>query len=106
MERARRKNDIQVSNIKNLYKVLEVVSVSRTLQRVISPVPLRDHKSSFQERTPVLAVGFLLEGNLCHFDKLHEITQLEISHVPREIKRAKYTKGLLAGRSIVLVDAV
>ena len=57
-------------------------------------------------RTPVLAAGFQLEGNLCHFDKLHYITQLEISHAPLEIKRAKYAKALLAGTSVVLVKAV
>ena len=57
-------------------------------------------------RTPVLAAGFQLEGNLCHFDKLLNITQLEISLVPLEIKRAEYVKALLAGTSIVRVNAV
>ena len=57
-------------------------------------------------RTPVLAAGFQLEGNLCHFDKLHNITQLEISHVPLEIKRAKHAKLSFAGTSVVLVNAV
>merc|ERR1712001_582511 len=44
------------------------------------PVPLGDHKSSCQERTPVIAAGFQLEGNLCHFKELHNITQRVIPH--------------------------
>ena len=106
LERASRENDIQVSSIKNLHKVLEVESLFRRSQRVIPNPCLWGITSSSLKRTPVLAAGFQLEGNLCHFDKLHNITQLEISHVPLEIKRAKYAKALLAGTSVVLVNAV
>ena len=79
--------DTCVSNRKNLCKVLEV-------------------EVSSSQRTPVLAAGFQLKGNLCHFDKLHNILQLEISHVPLEIKRAKHATLFLAGTSVVLVNAV
>ena len=82
LERARRKNDIQVSSIKNLYKVLEVESLFRRSQRVIPNPCLWGITSSSLKRTPVLAAGFQLEGNLRHFDKLHNITQRWFPPVP------------------------
>merc|ERR1712001_255343 len=54
------------------------------------PVPLGDHGSSCQERTPVIAAGFQLEGNLCHFKKLHVNTQHRTPTTCRwGVKRAK-----------------
>ena len=76
-----------MSNEKNLYKVLEV-------------------EVSSSQRTPVLAAGFHWKETFATSIKLHNITQLVISHAPLEIKRAKYAKALLAGTSVVLVKAV
>ena len=84
LERARKKertNDIEVSNKKNLTRFWNWKCVKK-IAACDHPVPLGDHKSSCQERTPVIAAGFQLEGNLCHFNKLHNITQHVISHVP------------------------
>ena len=106
MERARRKNDIQVSNIKNLYKVLEVESLSRRSQRVIPNLCLWGITSSSLKVTPVLAAGFQLEGNLSHFDKLHNITQRLFPTVPGD-KESEIVPSLsFAGTSLVLVNAV
>ena len=69
LERARKKsgkNDIKVSNKKNLKKVLEVESSSRRSQRVIPYSCLRGITSSSLKGTLVLAAGFQLEGNLRH----------------------------------------
>ena len=74
LERARKKsgkNDIKVSNKKNLKRVLEVESSSRRSQRVIPHLALcpRGITSSSLRGTPVLAAGFQLEGNLYHITK-------------------------------------
>ena len=109
LERARKKsgkNDIQVSNKKNLHKVLEVESLSRRSQRVIPNLCLWGITSSSLKRTPVLAAGFQLEGNLCHFDKLHNITQRLVPPVPLGDKESESATALLAGTSLVLVNAV
>ena len=44
LERARRKNDIQVSSIKNLHKVLEVEVVKKIAACDPQSVPLGDHE--------------------------------------------------------------
>ena len=62
--------------------------------------------NSSSQRTPVLAAGFHWKETFATSIKLQNITQLGISHEPREIKRAKYAKALLAGTSVVLVNAV
>ena len=57
-------------------------------------------------RTPVSAAGFQLEGNLCHFDKLHNITQRLFPTVPGD-KESEIVPSLsFAGTSLVLVNAV
>ena len=90
-ERARKKEEKErhsaVSKEKESYKVVEV-------------------EVSSSQRTPVLAAGFHWKETFATSIKLQNITQLGISHEPREIKRAKYAKALLAGTSVVLVKAV
>ena len=109
LERASKKsgtNDIQVSNKKNLHKVLEVESLSRRSQRVIPNLCLWGITSSSLKVTPVLAAGFQLEGNLSHFDKLHNITQRLFPTVPGD-KESEIVPSLsFAGTSLVLVNAV
>ena len=72
-ERTRKKEEKErhraVSKEKNLYKVLEVEVCQKRSQRVIPYLCLRGITSSSLKRTPVLAAGFQLEGNLCHFTK-------------------------------------
>ena len=71
LERARKKcgkNEIQVSNKKNLHKFLDVEGCQKIA--ACDPQPRRKGiTSSSLKRTPVLAAGFQLEGNLCHFTK-------------------------------------
>ena len=95
LERARRKNDIQVSSIKNLHKVLEVESLFRRSQRVIPNPCLWGITSSSLKRTPVLAAGFQLEGNLRHFTKSCTSTR-SIGPPPRAVGGSKERNCALA----------
>ena len=110
LKRARKKsgtNDIQVSNKKNLHKVLEVESLSRRSQRVIPNLCLWGITSSSLKRTPVLAAGFQLEGNLRHFTKSCTSSRsIGIPILPEDQESEIVLSLSFAGTSIVLFNAV
>ena len=91
---------------KESYKVLEVNVCQERSQRVNSTICLSGVTSSSLKRTTASAAGFQLEGNLCHFDKLHNSTQRVISPVPLGDQESEIAEALLAGTSLVLVNAV
>ena len=110
-ERARKKKEKErhsaVSKEKNLYKVQEVEVVRKIAACDPHNLCLRGITSSSPKRTPVLAAGFQLEGNLCHFTKSCTSTRSVGSPtVPLGINRAKLCPRSLAGTSEVLVNAV
>ena len=85
LKRARKKsgkNDILSVEQKESLQGSRSGKLSRRSQRVIPNLCLWGITSSSLKRTPVLAAGFQLEGNLSHFDQLHNITQRLIPPVP------------------------
>ena len=65
---------------------------ARRRSKIGSPTYARGGSTVLVKRTPVLAAGFHWKETFATSIKLQSITQLGISHEPREIKRAKHAK--------------
>ena len=108
-ERSVRKKDLKRFTAKESLKGSRKESLlerARRRSKIGSPTYARGGSTVLVKRTPVLAAGFHWKETFATSIKLQNITQLGISHEPREIKRAKYAQALLAGTSVVLVNAV
>ena len=108
-ERSVRKKDLKRFTAKESLKGSRKESLlerARRRSKYWIPYLCQRGTNSASQRTPVLAAGFHWKETFATSIKLQSITQLGISHEPREIKRAKYAKALLAGTSVVLVNAV
>ena len=108
-ERCVREKDLKRFTVKESLKGSRKESLlerARRRSKPLTPYLRQRGINSSSQTTPVLAAGFHWKETFATSIKLQSITQLGISHEPREIKRAKYAKALLAGTSVVLVNAV